>query len=393
MLQVTTSSPTETEALARDIAATLPHGAIVLLDGDLGAGKTVFSRALIRALADDQNLDVPSPTFNLVYGYETPGGPVAHFDLYRLQAASELEEIGFDDARSGRAVIVEWPDRLGSYVHHLRRAIAIHIQIDPTNPQRRKISIDMSKISTIPRTAFVFAAGLGNRMKPLTDRTPKPLIEVNGRPVLSYLLELLEQAGVSKLVMNTHHLPDQVERFADLYRDRFEIKISYEPELLETGGGLKRALPLIDDDVFYAVNGDSPLIDGAGLPSLARLAQAFNPSEMDIMLLLQPNNAQMITPWVGDYTMDSTGRLTRSLAKSGTHMFTGVRILHRRCLNDNRDGRYSFLENMDAAQVAGRLFGLEHNGEWHHLSTPQDVEIVEKYLQGRDPTKMAEGVG
>jgi N-acetyl-alpha-D-muramate 1-phosphate uridylyltransferase len=393
MLKVITSSAQDTAALASDLAGLLPQGAVVLLAGDLGAGKTVFSRAMIRALAGDGGVDVMSPTFNLVYHYETTKGPVAHFDLYRLKDTSEIEEIGFDDARSGRAVIVEWPDRLGDRFQKLRRAVHVKIDFVADHPHQRKFTIDMSSLITLPKTAFVFAAGLGNRMKPLTDHVPKPLVDLNGRPVLSYLFDMLEAVGVRKLVINTHHLPDQIENFAKTYRDRFDIRISHEPELLETGGGMKQALPLIDEDVFFAVNGDSPLIDAPGLPVFARLAAAFDPTRMDIMLLLQPDDARMITPWVGDYHMAPDGHSTRALDQKGTHMFGGARILHRRVLERSQPGRYSFRDNMDAAQQAGRLFGLEHYGEWHHLSTPQDVEIVARHLSQTATTCLPEMVG
>jgi N-acetyl-alpha-D-muramate 1-phosphate uridylyltransferase len=122
------------------------------------------------------------------------------------------------------------------------------------------------------------------------------------------------------------------------------------------------------------------LVDAPGLPSLVRLSALFDADKMDILLLLQPNDDRMITPFVGDYHMAENGQLTRALDQRGTHMFAGVRILHRRCVEQGPDGRYSFRDNMDLAQSQGRLFGLEHRGVWHHVSTMDDVRVVEQHM-------------
>lgn len=388
MLHLTTTCPADTETLARDLARMIAPGTVVLLQGDLGMGKTLFARAFIREITRNPDLNVTSPTFNLASTYDTDSGAVWHFDLYRLKHADELEEVGFYAALSGRAVLIEWPDRMGDAARYIAndKKITITIKGDAEMNENRVIEIDTGAQIRLPRTAFIFAAGLGERMRPLTDHAPKPLVEVAGRPILAYLFDMLADAGVSRVVLNTFYHADQIAAFVDAYRNRFEILISHEDERLETGGGLKKALPLIEDEVFYAINGDSLLIDGPGMGALPKLAAAYDPTQMDMMLLLQSASSNMITPAVGDYHMAADGRLVRALDQKGGYMFTGARIMHARVLNGTPDGKFSFLQCMDAAQNAGRLFGLEHTGDWHHLSTPEDVQVVSAHIQ--TPTRV-----
>lgn len=379
MLHLTLKSLDDMACLAADLADVLPRGTVICLNGDLGAGKTTFAQYFIRALARDLDLIVTSPTFNLATSYETPAGPVWHYDLYRVTGTSELNELGFDEAFAARAVLVEWPDRAEN--GFWPKARTINITLTRHDDETRQVKIDFGAVIDMPDTAFVFAAGLGTRMKPFTEHAPKTMVPVLGRPVLGYLFDDLADVGVKRLVLNTHHFSEQVQAFCESECARFKIQVSHEDEILETGGGLKRALPMMGRDVFYALNGDCPLTNAPGLTYLARLAAAFNPSDMDILLLLQPNDDRMITPFVGDYHFGGDGRLTRALDQKGTHMFTGVRILHRRCIETAPNGRYTFRDNMDVAQKQGRLFGLVHRGEWHHLSTLEDVRRVENFWQ------------
>lgn len=383
MLHLTSTCPAMTEALARDLARVLKPGSVILLRGDLGMGKTLFSRAFIREMAGQADLNVTSPTFNLAATYETAQGPVWHFDLYRMKHANELEEVGFFAALGGRAVLVEWPEQLDEVQAMLpvEKCVTITFKGDADMTEKRVIEIDAGRQLPKPRTAFVFAAGLGNRMRPLTDTMPKPLVPVAGRPILAYVFDMLAAAGVERLILNTYYHAEQIAAFVDGYRDQFDIQISHETELLETGGGLKKALSMIQDDVFYAINGDSLLLDGPGLPALTQLAARFDPAVMDMLLLLQAADSHMITPAVGDYRMAADGRLTRATDKHGDYMFTGARILSSRVLDSRPVAKYSFLECMDASQAQGRLFGLPHVGEWHHLTTPQDVAVVDDYLR------------
>lgn len=379
-LKFIATSPEDTNQLAADLARTLPHGSIVLLRGDLGAGKTALARALLRTLTGTPDLDVPSPTFNLVHTYESRSGTVWHFDLYRLKDPEEVYELGWEEALSAPLTLVEWPERLGALPVPSRRIVEITLQDVPDSPQSRLITLEKPALPA-PRTAFIFAAGLGERMRPLTDTMPKPLVPVSGRPLLGFIFDHLERAGITRVILNTHYFPEQIERFLDPYRTKMEIRTSFEPDLLETGGGLKKALPLIDDDLFYAINGDALWTDGPALPALSRLALTFDPARMDALLLLQPLNAMTVTPGSGDYRRHPDGQLERTQDRTGSLMFTGIRLMHRRMMDGAPESRHSFLRQMDEAQRGGRLHGLVHNGEWHHISTPADAQAVTRHLQ------------
>lgn len=382
MLKMMLSDVRATENLARTCAEMLPPSVVILLGGPLGAGKTVFARAFIRALMADENYTVASPTFNLVHPHQSRHGVIYHYDLYRVENVSELDELGFDDVTQARATLIEWPDRLPEGFRF--GAAVVRIEIDVMGGDRRSVKIDLNQVMAMPETAFVFAAGLGERMRPLTDCVPKPLVKVAGQPILAYTFASLKEAGFKKLFMNTHYLPEQVNDFADMQKQDFNITIFHEDTLLETGGGMLNALPMIRDDVFFATNGDALIVDQPGdLPYPVRLTAQFDPDKMDILLLLYPVGAPSITPVIGDYHMDDAGRLTRAKNRDGAYMFASARILHRRVFAGRELERFSFLELMDQAQEQGRLFGLVHKGEWHHLSTPDDVLAVSDYLQGK----------
>lgn len=383
MLEISVPTEEAMGALAAELALCLPPRAVVLLTGDLGAGKTAFTRAGIRAMAGNDALDVPSPTFNLVSFYDTPSGPVYHYDLYRIKAESELDELGFDDAFLSRATFIEWPDRMGGQIP--RGVPIVRINITQTGPTNRTVTIDLSRCPGVPDTAFIFAAGLGTRMGERVRDVPKPLVPVAHRPTLTYTFDQLQAAGIKRLFVNTHYLPEKIEQFVDGYRNTFDITTLHEPTLLETGGGMFAALTYIQRDVIVAINGDALITDSA-VPFLTRLALAFDPTRMDILLLVFPVSRPSITPNVGDYHMDACGRLTRALDLKGTHMFAGARILHTRVFDDAKPGIFSFRDQMDTAQKKGRLYGLVHTGDWYHISTPQDVDAVTAHLLASPPS-------
>lgn len=230
---------------------------------------------------------------------------------------------------------------------------------------------------TLIDTAFVVAAGKGTRMAPLTDTIPKPLVTIAGRPLLDYIFEHLAKTDVTKIVVNTHHHADLMRSYIKARTD-FSITESYEPDLLETGGGIKKALPFLGAKPIFMINGDAFWTDGPSGSILQQLAQQFDPVTMDILLLLIPVERMLLTEGVGDYDMSTTGQLFRNRAKKGTHMFTGIRALNPSIMNNTPEGKFSFLEQMDAAQAAGRLYGLQHDGEWHHISTPTDVDTLNR---------------
>ena len=227
----------------------------------------------------------------------------------------------------------------------------------------------------------MLAAGLGKRMLPLTKTTPKPLLKIAGKPIIDYTIDALKEAGVDRVTINGHHMADQVEAYAKTLKD-IDVSFSYEHDVLETGGGAKQALHTMPKHgPFFMVNGDAFWHDDDPAKNVfKRLNASWHKDEMDILLVLEPVTRMKLTAPSGDYDIDENGRLTRNKDRAGTHMFTGIRITHSRVFEFKSFGRFSFLECMDEAEAAGRLFGIEHKGAWHHISTPEDLEAVENSL-------------
>ena len=229
---------------------------------------------------------------------------------------------------------------------------------------------------TALRKAMVFAAGLGTRMRPLTDNLPKPLLEVAGRTILERILDRLEKAGVEEAVVNTHYFADQVE--AKLARRRRpKILLSHEDDLLETGGGVAKALPLLGPGPFYVVNGDVLWSDGAR-DTLLRLAQSWKDSEMDVLLLVHPVVRSYGYRGPGDFFLDQLGRVRRRrIHEVAPFVFTGIQILHPRLLEPAPPERFSLNLLYDRAVESGRLFAIVHDGDWFHIGTPMDLTFAE----------------
>lgn len=221
---------------------------------------------------------------------------------------------------------------------------------------------------------MVLAAGLGTRMQPLSADRPKPLIELAGRTLLDRVLDHLTDAGVTRIVVNTHYKADMI---AEHLAPRADIILSPEPDLLETGGGVRNALAKLGDDPFYVVNSDAVWLDGP-TPALRRLATAWDDAEMDALLLLQRTVAINGVLGPGDYFLDSEGHATRRRERSvAPFLFAGVQILHPRLFADAPDGPFSLNLLYDRAQEAERLRGLVHDGEWYHVGTPAQREQAE----------------
>lgn len=231
-------------------------------------------------------------------------------------------------------------------------------------------------------TAMVLAAGLGTRMQPLTEDQPKPLISLAGQSLIDRVLDHLDEAGVSKIVVNTHYKAEMLERHLS---KRDNLTFSPEPDLLETGGGVKNALPLLGDDRFFVVNSDAAWLDGP-TPTLYRLSQAWDESEMDALLLFQRIVSVRGTVGPGDFFLDSTGIATRRRERAvAPFLFTGVQILHPRLFEKAPDGPFSLNLLYDAAEEAGRLRAIVHDGEWYHVGTPRQREIAEyEIIHGND---------
>lgn len=231
--------------------------------------------------------------------------------------------------------------------------------------------------------AFILAAGLGARMRPLTNTLPKPLLVLGGKPILTHSIEKLAAVGVKKIVINGHYkiekLEDYVQGIKHHYAD-IEFVLLKEDDLLETGGGTVNALQALNrEKPFYMMSGDGYWVDKEGCNTLQHLSDAFLNSDNDMTLVLQATDSMDLTMPVGDYNIKN-GQAVRSLDQTGTHMFTSIRALHPRVLDGYKLEKYSFLKNMDDAEAKGRLGAFDHEGAWYHISTPEDLEDVDKAL-------------
>jgi N-acetyl-alpha-D-muramate 1-phosphate uridylyltransferase len=230
---------------------------------------------------------------------------------------------------------------------------------------------------TAPRTAMVLAAGLGERMRPLTARIPKPLVPVAGKPLIDHVLDRLAAAGVERAVVNVHYLADLIERHL-AGRTRPRIAISDEREkLLNTGGGVVKALGAIGSEPFIHVNSDTIWIDGVK-PNLERLAEAFDPARMDALLLLAPVSTSIGYSGRGDFTMATDGRLKRRPERDvAPFVYAGAAILRPELFKDAPAGAFPLTALFNRAEESGRLHGLRLEGVWMHVGTPQAIAEAE----------------
>jgi MurNAc alpha-1-phosphate uridylyltransferase len=221
--------------------------------------------------------------------------------------------------------------------------------------------------------AMVLAAGRGERLRPLTDETPKPLIEVDGVCLLDRILTHLRPLEIPNTVVNAHHLADRLEQHLGGL-DHPGLILSHETEPLETGGGVMAARAhLQDTDGFLVINGDSLWIDGPR-PVLEKLVAAWDPETMDILLLVYPFARVLGFHGRGDFDMGPLGRLNR---RTESHIapfaYIGVSILHPRILEGAPEGSFSLNQLYDRAQAKERLYGMVHDGLWYHISTERDL--------------------
>lgn len=234
----------------------------------------------------------------------------------------------------------------------------------------------------VPHTAMVMAAGLGKRMRPLTASKPKPLIEVAGRALLDHVLDRLRTAGIKNVVVNVHYLADALEAHLASRAEGLNIKISDERSLLlETGGGLVKAAPMIDCDPFLAVNSDNYWVDGPA-DTLKLLASQWNDETMDALLLLVPLARAQNHGGIGDFHMGRTGRIRRrERSHVAPFVYTGVQMVSKRLLRDAPEGAFSTNILWDRAIEEGRCFGAVHQGLWFDVGTPQSIRMTESALQ------------
>ncbi len=226
--------------------------------------------------------------------------------------------------------------------------------------------------------AFILAAGLGTRMRPLTDHCPKPMVKIAGRSLIWRILDRLREAGVREAVVNLHYMADilavHLREYAAQNPD-LVIHLSFEEDILDTGGGVKNALHYFDDDKpFYVIAGDA-YWQGDALEVLAR---NWDASKMDILTLMQPIDKMVKTRGVGDYNLLNDGLVRRSLDKSGSHMWTNIRLNSKKIYKNIDKKSFSFLEIMDSCEKNARLYAIEYGGAWHHISTVADVEVFDE---------------
>lgn len=237
-------------------------------------------------------------------------------------------------------------------------------------------------VADVPEVAMVMAAGLGKRMRPLTATRPKPLIEVGGRTLLDHSLDRLRAAGVRKAIVNVHYLADALEAHLRNRVNGIEIAVSDErSQLLETGGGLVKALPLIDADPFLVVNSDNLWIDGP-VDTLRLLASHWDEARMDALLLLVPLARANCHGGQGDFHMSATGAIRRK--KPGTvapYVYTGIQMVSKRLFEGEMpDGPFSTNLLWDRAIEAGRCFGAVHQGLWFDVGAPASIKKAESIL-------------
>ena len=232
----------------------------------------------------------------------------------------------------------------------------------------------------MPTTAMLLAAGLGTRMRPLTDHRPKPLVKVAGKSLIDWTLDQLAAATVPRAVVNVHHFAPMLTEHLKT-RTAPAITISDESErLLDTGGGVAKALPLLGNDAFFVFNCDAIIRDHT-TPFLRRLTDAWNADALDVLMLVHPRATAHGFDGPGDFFVDSAGVMTRrGAASSAPYVYAGAYILHPRLLVGEAVQPFSMNKIWDRAIATGRMKALVHDGAWYHVGTPEAVGETEKLL-------------
>lgn len=234
-----------------------------------------------------------------------------------------------------------------------------------------------------PAVAMLLAAGRGTRLGDLGKSLPKPLVRIGGRTLLDHGLDEIAAAGVPRVVVNIHHLPDLMRAHLATRQGAPSVALSDETDLLlETGGGVMKALPLLAADVFFVLNSDvvRPLPSRA----LSRLAAAWDPVRMDFLLLLQPRERTIGFEGPGDYRRNDDGRLHwRGDAPQAPFVYAGALICHRRVFDRAPAGPFSLKRLFDAAETARRLHGLVNDGLWLHVGSAEAIAAAETALAAR----------
>jgi MurNAc alpha-1-phosphate uridylyltransferase len=232
----------------------------------------------------------------------------------------------------------------------------------------------------MPEKAMVFAAGLGTRMRPLTDHLPKPLVEVAGKAMIDHVLDRFAAVGLTTAIVNVHYLADQIETHL-ASRTLPNVIVSDErSKLLDQGGGIRKALPLLGDMPFFLANTDAFWIDGPS-NNLRRLASAWNPKEMDILLLVAATTASIGVDWTGDFLMSPDGRLTRRKeSEVAPFVYTGIGIIKPELFVEETREVFRLAPFFFDAAKNGRLHGRRLDGLWLHVGTPRAIDEAERRI-------------
>jgi MurNAc alpha-1-phosphate uridylyltransferase len=233
------------------------------------------------------------------------------------------------------------------------------------------------------KRAMVLAAGLGLRMRPVSEARPKPLVTVAGRTLLDHVLDRLIDAGIECVVVNIHYRPDMIREVL-ARRSEVEIRISDETDkLLDTGGGIAKALHYFEGEAFLTHNADSLWTDGMG-NTLAHMGRRFDEAQMDALMLVAPTVSALGYFGRGDFVMNEEGLLARrEEACVAPFVWAGVQIVHPRLFDDCPKGPFSTNVVWNRAIERGRLYGTRHDGVWMHVGCPEGLRQAEAFLANR----------
>ena len=235
-------------------------------------------------------------------------------------------------------------------------------------------------MTKIPEKAMVFAAGLGTRMRPLTETIPKPLVKIGGKAMIDTILDALAAAGVQQAIVNVHHLADQIEHHL-VTRTHPEITVSEErARLLDQGGGIKKVLPLLGKTPFYICNTDAIWLEGPH-SNIARLAEVWDADKMDILLLVASTANSVGVDWPGDFSMDQDGRLKKRYeGEVVPFVFSGIGLIKPEVFEALEGDSFRLAPLFFSAAERGRLFGLRLDGFWLHIGTMSAIAEAEQAI-------------
>jgi MurNAc alpha-1-phosphate uridylyltransferase len=236
-----------------------------------------------------------------------------------------------------------------------------------------------------PDTAMVFAAGLGTRMRPISDTIPKPLVKVAGKALIDHCLDLFDKAGVGRAIVNVHYLADQIEAHLEGRKSPRIIISDERAKLLDQGGGIKKVLTLFDTLPFYICNTDAFWIEGP-VSNISRLADFWDPQRMDALLLVAPTKTSVGVDWQGDFHMDAEGHLTkRAEGEVADYVYSGVGIIKPELFEQETQDVFRLAPFFFEAAQKGRLFGCALDGQWLHVGTPAAIGEAEAAIAHAQP--------